>query len=94
MNKEDIEKYIIETKTKQIDEKHYIAYYYNNCYGDEITTFTLYEGDIRSPEYREEIIHTVECAKRYSYAKRYSEEEIIEKGKMILKNISLLRGKE
>lgn len=88
MNKEDIEKYIIETKTKQIDEKHYIIYYYNNCFGDEITTFTLYDGDIRYPEYSGEIIHTIE------YAKRYSEEEIIEKGKMILKNISLLRGKE
>lgn len=88
MNKEDREKYIIETKEKQIDENHYILYCYNNCYGDEITTFTLYEGDIRYPEYREEIIHGTE------YAKRYSEEEIIEKGKMILKNISLLRGEE
>lgn len=76
--------YIQETISKQIDKDYFIQYYHSNCYGDTITTFTLYKGDICVPEYSKEVLHTI------NGEKRYTEKEVVEYGKEVIENMNTL----
>lgn len=58
-------KLIRETMDKQIDENHWVSYYYSNADGDAFSSFTYYEGEICVPEYSTEILHTLNGEKRY-----------------------------
>lgn len=62
--------YIRESIDKQIDDNHWVSYWYSNI-GDPYSTFTYFEGDICVPEYSEEILHT------NNGEKRFKEEEIV-----------------
>ena len=64
------ENYIRESIDKQIDDNHWVSYWYSNI-GDAYSTFTYFEGDICVPEYSKEILHT------YNGEKRFKEEEIV-----------------
>ena len=73
---------------KQIDNKHWVSYYYSNADGDTFSSFTYYEGEICVPEYSKEILHTL------NGEKRYKEEEIVPYCKEALKNLEILGDKE
>ena len=62
--------YIRESIDKQIDDNHWVNYWYSNI-GDSYSTFTYFEGDICVPEYSKEILHTI------NGEKRFKEEEIV-----------------
>ena len=80
-NKIDYNTFIQETISKQITDEYYIHYYYSNCYGDPITTFTLYKGDIRIPEYSEEVFHGI------NGDKRYTEKQVVKHGLELVEKI-------
>ena len=42
----------------QIDDEHWVSYYYSNCDSEPYASYTFYKGDLCVPEYSEEILHT------------------------------------
>lgn len=43
----------------QIDDEHWVSYYYSNCDREPYSSYTFYKGDLCVPEYSEEILHSL-----------------------------------